>query len=438
MSGNSAFGTTFQKSVTSKGLRVLTETHPASRGVSVHLWVEVGTRDESLEQVGISHLIEHMVFKGTENMNGFQISSSLESVGGDLNAYTGREFTCYHTLSLAKDLELSLKVLSELTTRPLFLPEDLQKEKRVVLQEMDMTTDLLEEVIFDDFFTWVYPRDPAGWPILGTPASVESVKESTLKSFFRDRYHAGNLILTVVGPMEHQQVLDLAEKHFEGVLQAGKAPVRAEPKFSDFKVFCQRPSEQTHFIVGRPSSSYKDKFRFEAYIVNALLGGGMTSRLYQRIREELGLAYNVGSILHSYKDSGLMLISGAAHPESIPQVLDEIQRAHDTLYREGVPKEEMEMFKAQIQGQILLGADDLENRASSLGVNEMAYGTYRSVDYVMSLIEDVSQESIEAYLAEQAKNDTWSLYLLGAGEMQGFGSWSSQIQPIQESSHPLS
>ena len=416
---------------------MLTETHPLSKGASAHLWVEVGTRDESLAQVGSSHLIEHMVFKRTQNMTGFEIASALESVGGDLNAYTSREVTCYHTLALAKDINLSLKVLSELATRPVFLEEDLVREKKVILQEMDMTKDLLEEAIFDDFFTWVYPKDPAGWPIFGTEESVAAATTESLMSFFRDWYHAENMILTEVGPMEHAEVLELAEKHFDSLVPSGRRPERKIPEFSDFKVFCPRPSEQTHFIVGRPASSYKDEHRFEAYIVNALLGGGMTSRLYQRIREELGLAYSLGSSLHSYKDCGLILISGAAHPDSVPQILDEIQAAEARLHKHGITAQELKMYKEQIQGQILLGADDLENRASSLGVNEMVYGTYRSVEHVMELIEKVSLDSLEAYLAEQALEERWSLYLLGAAGKAGFGAWSSRIKEVQESSHPL-
>jgi predicted Zn-dependent peptidase len=251
---------TFQRSVTSQGLRVLTESHPGSRGVSAHLWVEVGTRDESIAHVGLSHLIEHMVFKGTENLSVLEIAKSLESVGGDLNAYTSREFTCYHTLSLKKDLELSLKVLGELTTKPLFRSDDLEKEKQVILQEMDMTKDLLEEAIFDDFFTWVYPKNPAGWPIFGTPESVSGITESTLRDFFTKWYHAGNMILTVVGDVDHLEVLKLAEKHFASVVPSGLRAQRVTPTYSDFKVFCPRPSEQTHFIIGRPASSYRDDF----------------------------------------------------------------------------------------------------------------------------------------------------------------------------------
>ncbi len=437
MSGTALAQPTFQKSVTSRGLRVLTETHPTSKGVSAHLWVEVGTRDETLDQVGSSHLIEHMVFKRTQNMTGFQIASSLESVGGDLNAYTSREFTCYHTLSLAKDIDLSLKVLSELTTRPVFLADDLVKEKQVILQEMDMTKDLLEEAIFDDFFTWVYPGNSAGWPIFGTPQSVAAATLDSLQSFFNDWYHAQNMILTVVGPMPHAEVLELVEKHFDSLPPQGRRPDRKVPDFSDFKVFCQRPSEQTHFIIGQPSSSYKDDHRFEAYIVNTLLGGGMTSRLYQRIREELGLAYALGSSLHSYKDSGLILISGAAHPDSMAKILDEVHAADKLLHSQGISADELATCKRQIQGQILLGADDLENRASSLGINEMVYGTYRSVEHVIDLIEKVSLESMAAYLAEQGKEDRWSLYLLGASSTSGFGPWSSQIQTVQESSRPL-
>ncbi|MCB0421892.1 MAG: insulinase family protein [Bdellovibrionales bacterium] len=388
----------YEKTVLASGVRVVTEHHPQSRATSVGIFVDQGTRDEPEHMVGAAHFVEHMVFKGTKSRSAFEIAKSLESVGGDLNAYTSREYTCYHGTTLKENTDLSFEILADLILNATMKSVDFVKEREVILQEIDMSTDLLEEYIFDKYFEDVYHGHSLGRSILGTPQSLNGIKRKDLFDFYKHRYSGSKIIVAAAGHVNHDEIVKLAEKAFGRLKSKEKFPARRAPKIKPFREVYKKPSEQTHVLLGLPSTSYKDNLRFEAYILNAVFGGGMTSRLYQNIREELGLAYSVYSYLHSYSDTGLLMLYAASSSKNYPKVIEVFLKELEKIRKRGISRKELDFFKRQVTGSIILAADDIENRMNSLGVNEMIFKKYRPVDVVLADISQISKESVQEYI----------------------------------------
>lgn len=404
---------TFKKTVLSNGVRVLTESHPFSRSVCAGIFVNSGTRDEPEGMMGAAHLIEHLVFKGTKSRSAYDIAKSLEEVGGDLNAYTSREYTCFHAVSLREHLNLSLDVLVDLVTEAEFSATDYEKERQVIIQEIDMSADQLEDYVFDLFFEGAFKNHPLGNPILGTAKSLKGISRGKIIKYYRERYRGKALVVSVAGPVEHQEVVDQVAKKLESGGAAGFRHHRRTPKLNVFKKMIKRPAEQAHVLIGFPSSTFCEELRFDAFVLNGILGGGTTSQLYQIIREKKGLAYSVYSSNHAFVDAGYLLIYAGTSRESVSQTLDIVRREVDKLRKKGVPADVLEIFKTQFKGQILLGADDMENRMNSLGVNEMVFGRYRSVESVIADVDRVSEESIGLYINSYLDPKKASVLVLG-------------------------
>ncbi len=292
----------FKKTTLKNGIRVVTEMHSESRAASLGIWVGTGTRDEAPGDEGISHFLEHLVFKGTETRSAFQIAKSLEALGGELNAYTTREYTCYHALVLKDHWQQALDVLSDLVSNMKMNRSDFALEKSVILQEITMGDDALEELIYDEYLSKCLPKHPLGRSILGTEASVEAMTQKQIQTYYKERYSGSNLIVSASGNIDHEEFV----KRVEDVL--GHKPKkrlklrRTRPKHRAFRSVVEKPVEQLHILMGLPCATFKDKDRFEAFMVNALLGGGMTSRLYQSVREKKGLVYSIYSSLNTFDD----------------------------------------------------------------------------------------------------------------------------------------
>jgi len=388
----------YKKTILSNGTRVVTEHHPYSRATSAGVYIDLGSRDEPANLGGAAHFIEHLVFKGTSKRNAYEIVKEIEAVGGELNAYTTREYTCFHSCTLREHLSLSMDILSDLVSGAVFDPVELDKERQVILQEIMMASDDLEEYIFDMYFEKAYPGNPLSNPILGTVDSINAMNRDSLYDFYQSRYKADHLVVSVAGSVNHEEVVELVEKN---LLLKSKKPVvaeRTEPNMEMIKQFYKKDTEQVHYLLGLPSSSFKSSSRFESYIVNAFLGGGMTSQLYQKIREDKALAYTVYSYLQSFTDSGLMMFYVGTSEEKLEQVAQMVFDELKLIIKNGINQGQLDFYKRQVRGQIMLGADDIENRMNSLAVNEMVFGQYRPVDNVISEIEKVSVESAKAFI----------------------------------------
>lgn len=448
----------FNKTILSNGIKVITEAHPISRAVSCGIWVDKGTRHEDPRmEAGLAHFVEHMVFKRTKNRSAYQISRDMEAVGGELNAYTSRENTAFVSMSLSEHVDLSLDVLSDLVARPSFDPTDIKKEKQVVIQEIHMSEDQLEDIIFDKYFEKFYPDSTLGKPILGTVKSIEDMKRSTLLNFHKRQYIPENMMVAVAGDIEHSQVVDLVEKHLASEYDSGKPRAyestkaaakgssrsargrssagksarasgpseaakreldkivgRVRPEAAAFREVIKRPSEQVHILIGHPTIDFRDQHRIEAIVVNTLLGGGMTSRLYQTVREEKGLVYTVFSQLTTHSDSGLNLIYAGTEPKHAPTVVELILKELRKLKKDGITQADLDLFKTQVKGSILLSADDVDNRMNSLAINEMMFGRYRSGDEVIADVERVSLDSVHEYIEMKFPIDKLGMLLMGA------------------------
>ncbi len=443
-----------RKSVLPNGVAVLTEAHPTSRAVTCGIWVERGTRHELKNEAGLAHFVEHLVFKRTKKRNAYEISRDMEAVGGDLNAFTSRENTAFVTHALSEHAELSIDILADLVCQPVFNTSDVEKEKQVVIQEIHMAEDQLEDIIFDNFFESFYPTSALGKPILGSVASIENMERKTVVDFHRRQYTAENMIVSVAGNISHNEIVDLVGKYLKiskktAARTTSKAAARATSKIrsavnastpiekplvpgpnspevlSDsvllsapvparFREVIRRASEQVHILVGYPSINFRDPHRFEAMVANTLLGGGMTSRLYQEVREERGLVYSIFSQLTTFADTGMELIYASTEPKNAPVVIEIILRELRRLKKNGIQRADLDLFKTQVKGSILLGADDIESRMNSLAVNEMMFGRYRSVDEVVRDVEKVTLDSVHDYIESKFLPGDPSMLLMGA------------------------
>lgn len=417
----------YRKTTLDNGVRVVTENHPFHRALSVGIWVETGTRDELPAEAGVSHFLEHLVFKRTKSRTAYQIARELEAVGGEINAFTSREYTCFHTHSLKEYLPLTIDVLSDLVCRAVFQPDEVEKEKQVVLQEISMSEDNLEDFVYDLYFQKAFGGGPMGWPILGTEASIKKMRRSEILRYWRDRYSADRLIVSVAGAVNHDEVVKQVEKYLKPIKKKGQARPRLKQPMRPFRAVVEKPSEQVHILMGLPASSFKDKLRFESYIVSALLGGGMTSKLYQSIRERRGLVYSIYSQLTSFTDTGLMMVYGGAEAKSVKKVVDLTLKELQRLKENGISQNDLKLFRTQVIGQVLLGADDVENRMNSLGVNEMVFGKYRPVEETIRDVEAVTRDSVHEYLEKKLDLQKMSLLLLGACQKKTFEGWVNDL-----------
>ncbi len=403
----------FKKSILPNGVRVVTESMSHSKSVSIGAWVLVGTRDENEEDVGISHFTEHLVFKGTKKRNALQIAKSLESLGGELNAYTTREYTCYHSLVLNEDWKEGLEVLSDLVCNMKISNKDFELEKKVILQEIAMSDDTPEEIIYDYLFESVYARHPLGRQILGKSGTVQRMTQKRIFDFYKKYYQGSNLIISASGAISHNELVIECQKLFKSRKKFTLDVRRRAPIWKAARVVYEKDMEQAHILVALPATSFNDKYRFEAFIINSLLGGGMTSRLYQAVRERQGLAYSVFSTLNTQTDSGNIAIYAGTDIKNVKKVIQIVADELIRLKKNKIKQSDLNMFKTQVRGQLLMGSDDVENRMSSLGVNEMIFGEYRSVDRVIHEINKITLKSVNYYLNNYFDLDKAAAIIMG-------------------------
>lgn len=419
--------TKFKKTELSNGIRVVSELHPGSRAVSMGIWVLTGTRDETPQVAGISHLLEHLVFKGTKTRSAYQIAKSLEALGGELNAYTTREYTCYHALVLKDHWEKALDVLADLVSNMKLTTKEFGLEKGVILQEIAMSEDSHEDMVYDVFYEQVYGKHPLGRPILGTPVSVAKMTQTQVMDYYKKNYTGKNIIVSASGCIDHDELMAGIHKRLGSKKKSQLKNTRRIPPWHSRRHVVEKQAEQVHMLLGLPTASFRDKYRFEAVVTNTLLGGGMTSKLYQSVREKRGLVYSIHSSLNTNIDSGMLTIYAGTEAKNARKVGDLISKEFAKIRKSGVSKNDVEMCKTQIIGSILLGSDDIENRMTSLAVNEMVFGHYRSVESVIEEIKAVTADSVNHYLRHELDLDKAAGVLLGP-EVKSLQSWWNDLK----------
>lgn len=405
----------FKKTVLPNGIRVVSELHPSSRAVSLGVWVLTGTRHENTKQAGMSHFLEHLVFKGTKTRSAYQIAKSLEALGGELNAYTSREHTCYYALVLKDHWEKGMEVLADLVTNMKVSRENFILEKSVILQEIGMSDENLEELIYDYYFERSLPKSSLGKPILGTEASISQTTMKSVTEFYKENYSGSHLIVSATGNIDHQDLVEAVQKYL-GKKPKGRPLVKnKKPKHKAIRAVIEKPSEQLHLLFGFPVTSFKDRLRFEAFIVNALLGGGMTSKLFQSVREKRGLVYSIYSTLNTFTDYGCINIYAACDQKNVKSVFKNVGAELRRLKKYKISHHDLQMYKTQVKGALLLGSDDIDNRMNSIAVNEMIFEKYKSIDEVIAEIDQVSTKSVKEFIDKYLDQNAVSCILLGKG-----------------------
>ena len=387
----------YKKTILDNGIRVVTECLPYVRSVSLGIWADVGSRDESADRNGISHFLEHMVFKGTQKRSVRDIAQSLESLGGYLNAFTTKEQTCYYARVLDVHLPHAMDVLSDLILNATFLPKELEKEKQVVIEELHNSEDDAEDIIHDYFEKALFPGHSLGYPIIGTEANLRSFTREDLRNHVRRHYKPENLVVAAAGNLDHETLLRLTEKFFRGMKsEGGRDRIRFSPNGearAGLNVY-PKPIQQSHVCLGTVGYGLKHPRRYPLLVLNALLGEGMSSRLYQAIREKYGLAYSVYSFVTLLSDAGLFGVYIGTDPKNKSQCIDLVKQELHGLRKRSVPKAELERTKSQIKGNLMLGLESMSNRMMRLGSAEMQNEEFAPIDSVIKRIDKVSSEEV--------------------------------------------
>ncbi len=369
------------------GMRVITDTMTSVETVSVGIWVEVGTRHEKAEVNGISHFLEHMAFKGTKRRSAQCIAEEIEAVGGHLNAYTSREHTAYYAKVLKEDLELAIDIIGDILQHSALDPEELARERAVILQEIHQSHDTPDDVVFDHFQSTAYPSQPIGRPVLGSVELVRDMPRGTIVDYMQGYYNGGRMILSAAGAVDHDALVALAEKTFSGLGRGeilGDEPARYTG--GDYRE--ARDLEQAHLIFGFQGVAYEDPDFYSASILSTILGGGMSSRLFQEAREKRGLVYNIYTFLSCYTDGGLMGIyagagDGAAR-ELIPLICDEIGKIRDDVLESEVAR-----ARAQLKASVLMSLESSSSRCEQRARQIMVFDRALEIDEVVEKIEAV-------------------------------------------------
>ncbi|MCR6486878.1 insulinase family protein [Amycolatopsis sp. OK19-0408] len=392
-------GAVVKRSVLPGGLRVITEHVPASRSATVGLWVGIGSRDEPVAVAGAAHYLEHLLFKGTKNRDATQIAEEIDAVGGEFNAFTAKEHTCYYAQVLDADLPLAVDLVTDVVFEALCTDRDMDMERSVVLEEISMRDDDPEDLLHETFVSAILGDHPLGRPVLGTEKSIIGMSPSALRSFYKRRYTLPRMVLAVAGNVDHAQVLRLVRKALRDKLTGTATPVapregRARIKTVPKLALHTDDTEQAHVMLGLRSLSRHDERRFALSVLNAALGGGMSSRLFQEIRERRGLAYQVYSSVASYADTGHMAVYAGCQPEKLGDVAGVIREVLDKVGVDGLTDAEVARAKGQLRGGIVLGLEDTSSRMSRIGKSELNYGRYLGVDETIARIDAVTAEEV--------------------------------------------
>jgi predicted Zn-dependent peptidase len=401
------------------GLVVITENMPHVRSVSIGVWVRSGSRREAPDENGLAHFIEHMVFKGTERRSAEAIAREMDSVGGMLDAFTSKEQICFNAKVLDEHLPIAFDVIADLVLRPKFDSEDVTKEQQVILEEIKMDMDNPEYLLHEVFTRGFWPEHPLGRPILGTPETVKNFTRQVLKTRFASWFAPDHLVVTAAGNVAHEQVLDLVTREFGHLHPSGQhAPHIAPRAEAPIHLEKKRDLEQVHLCVGVPSVPLGHEDRFGVAVLNNLLGGGMSSRLFQNIREKRGLAYAVFSEITPYSDAGMLTVYAGSAKETVGQVLDLIVSEFRDLKKSLVTEEELTRSKNHLKGSLMLSLESTSARMSNLARQELYFRHFYSLDEILASIEAVTREQLQALARQYFRAEDTAVTVLG--NLNGF------------------
>ena len=388
---------TYRKTTLPNNIRVVSEEIPHVRSVSVGIWVDVGSRDESNETNGISHLIEHMAFKGTKKRSVREIARSIESVGGYLNAFTSKEHTCYYARVLDEHTELAIDVISDMMQRPLVPEKELDKERGVIIEELKNAEDSPDDIIHDYFDKAVFGSHSLGNPVIGTENNLRALTREMILQYHKEHYRRENIVVAAAGNITHESLVALVETYFEqhpeGVHTNGSERVKPKPQKVERYEY-SKPIQQAHVCLGRTTFGVNNKLRYPLMTLNTLLGDGMSSRLYQNIRERFGFAYSVYSYANLMSDAGTFAAYIGTDKTHVNTCIDLILKEFDKLKKRKISSAELERTKAQLKGSMMLSLESMPSRMMRLGSSELYFGKLMSLDMVTKEVDAVTADHI--------------------------------------------
>jgi predicted Zn-dependent peptidase len=392
-----------KRSILPSGLRVITESVPGVRSVTFGIWVGVGSRDETDKSAGSSHFLEHLLFKGTERRDALEIAAAMDAVGGEMNAFTAKEYTCYYARVLDSDLPLAVDVVCDMVASSVITSEDVEVERGVILEEIAMHDDDPSDVVHDSFASAVFGDSVLGRPVIGTVDTITGMRRGVIAGYYRKRYTAPAMVVAAAGNVEHSEVVRMVRRAFRssGLLDTEAEPAGVRPGPSPRRrppsaglVVTARPTEQANLVLGTAGLARTDERRFALWVLNNALGGGMSSRLFQEVREKRGLAYSVYSFTSQYADAGLFGVYVGCQPSRVDEVLAVCREQLHAVAEHGITEEELARGKGQLKGSLVLGLEDTGSRMTRIGKSELTTSELLEVDEVIRRIDAVTLDDV--------------------------------------------
>jgi predicted Zn-dependent peptidase len=378
------------------GLRIITETMPSLRSVAMGCWVDTGARDENDNEAGVSHFLEHLLFKGSDKLSAREVNETLDAIGAESNAFTSKEATCYWTRLLDQDLAVGMDVLSEIIQRPAFRLNEIDSERQVVVEEINMNDDDPSDVVFENFSTAVFANHPLQEPVLGTRESIRSMTRDDIHGYWKRRYGAGSLVVAAAGSVDHDSFVDLVAERFGDWSGDSVAHHNGPAEIQPTVALTPRDTEQAHLVIGGPGLDRSDERRWAFEVLNHVMGSGMSSRLFREVREERGLAYAIYGFKLAYADNGAWGVHVGTTPNQTDTAMTVIRDELAKVVDEGITPEELERAKGSMRGGLALSLEDSNSRMVRLGRDELAGMPHLSVDERLEKLEGVDLDHVKA------------------------------------------
>lgn len=403
----------YRKDTLSNGIRVVSETLPKSRSVSIGVWVKVGSRHEPPEIGGISHFIEHMFFKGTGKRSAKDIAIEMDSIGGEMNAFTSQETTTFYAKVVDEHLPVVIEILADILLGAKFDPVEMEKERKVILEEIKGVEDTPDDYIHELFTSTVWPDNSLGRPILGTRETIRALKHNDIVSYIDSYYQPKEIVISVAGNFEHARLIELLDGHFGKLARAGIAKKESAPAFTRAVTVKKKQLEQVQLCIGCKGLHYAHEDRFVISALNTVLGNSMSSRLFQEIREQNALAYSIYSYVTSYRDTGLLTVYAGTDPSNALEVVRLVVKEMEKIKEEGITAAEELRVKNQIKGSLILSLESSNSHMSRLARQEMYFGKYLSMDDIIKGVEKVTAEQAQLLAKQLFTRENTSLTILG-------------------------
>ncbi|MBB5172026.1 M16 family metallopeptidase [Texcoconibacillus texcoconensis] len=401
-----------QRRQTDKGLRIVYEKNESVRSVSIGIWIRTGSRFETVEQNGISHFLEHMFFKGTEKRSAQDIAEAFDAIGGQVNAFTAQEFTCLYAKVMDSHAEQALDILSDMFFGSKFDEDELNKEKGVVLEEIKMYEDTPDDIVHDLLGEAIYQDHPLGFPILGTAETLKTFDGDALRKYMDQHYHAENVVVSVAGNVD-ESFIDLTESSFSTIKKRSETEQHKQPQFFNGQIVRKKDIEQAHLCLGFNGVAVDEKDIYGTVLINNVLGGSMSSRLFQEVREKRGLAYSVFSYHSAFLDSGMMTVYAGTDPSQLDEVSDIMMTTIASIRDQGLTDKELTNAKEQLKGNLMLGLESTSSRMNRNGKNELLVGRHKTLDELVKDIENVTAADIKR-ISERLFDHSCAVSLISA------------------------